>query len=55
LLSFLESATSLGINIPYDDSDSGGDMFNFSSNDKGIYVVKIITNNQIITQKLLYL
>jgi len=55
LLSFLESTTSLGINIPYDDCDLGGDMFNLSSNDRGIYVVKIITNNQIITQKLLYL
>ena len=31
------------------------DKFNLSSYDKGIYVVKIITKNQVITQKLLYL
>ena len=31
------------------------DKFNLSSYDKGIYVVKIITKNQIITQKLIYL
>ncbi|MDG1246412.1 MAG: hypothetical protein P8N74_07955 [Polaribacter sp.] len=40
-VSFLESAASFGMIIP--------------SYGKDIYLIKIITNNQIITQKLLYL